>query len=287
MLFDTDPKGTHAHSWIMSFDDELSAFRAYAELYPTNCLLLIDTYDTLKSGLPNAITVFRELKEKGYKPVGVRLDSGDLAYLTKETRRVLDEAGFPEAKIFVSGDLDEYTIESLYIQGAKIDVYGVGTRLITSHSNPSLGGVYKIAEFDGRPKLKISDNAAKITNPGEKEIYRIYDGATKMAVADLICLKDEKIDFTAPLTLTHPTDRWKKLTLTDYFVRPLLVDVMKNGEDILERKSVTELRSRCNAGLNEFWSEYKRLDKPQIYKVDLSDELYNLKQELLAKGGKK
>lgn len=286
-LFGTDPKGTHAHSWIMSFDDELSAFRAYANLYPTNCLLLIDTYDTLKSGLPNAITVFRELTAKGYKPVGVRLDSGDLAYLTKETRRILDEAGFPEAKIFVSGDLDEYTIESLYVQGAQIDVYGVGTRLITSHSNPSLGGVYKIAEFDGKPKLKISDNAGKITNPGEKEIYRIYDGDTHMAVADLICLKGEDIDFTSPLVITHPTERWKKLTLTNYFVKPLLVDVMKGGREVYSRKSVMELQAQCNGSLNEFWSEYKRLDKPQIYKVDLSDKLYDLKQELLAKGGKK
>lgn len=286
-MFGTDPKGTHAHSWVMSFDDELSAFRAYAELYPTNCLLLIDTYDTLKSGLPNAVRVFKELRQRGYEPVGVRLDSGDLAYLTKETRRVLDAEGFPNAKIFVSGDLDEYTIESLYVQGAQIDVYGVGTRLITSHSNPSLGGVYKIAEFDGKPKLKISDNAIKITNPGEKELYRIYDGQTKMAVADLMCLKEEKFDFTKPLTITHPTDRWKKLTLDDYFVKPLYIDVIKEGRDVYKRGSVAEIQANCTASLNEFWSEYKRLDKPQIYKVDLSDRLYDLKQELLAKGGKK
>lgn len=286
-MFGTDPKGTHAHSWVMSFDDELSAFRAYAELYPTNCLLLIDTYDTLKSGLPNAITVFKELRQKGYEPVGVRLDSGDLAYLTKATRKILDDEGFPDAKIFVSGDLDEYTIESLYVQGAQIDVYGVGTRLITSHSNPSLGGVYKIAEFDGKPKLKISDNAIKITNPGEKDIYRIYDGQTKMAVADLLCLKDEKIDFTKPLTITHPSDRWKKFTISDYFVKSLYVEVMKSGKEVYERPSVQELQSNCTASLNEFWSEYKRLDKPQVYKVDLSDKLYELKQELLAKGGKK
>lgn len=286
-MFGTDPKGTHAHSWVMSFPDELAAFRAYAELYPENCLLLIDTYDTLKSGLPNAITVFKELRNRGYEPVGVRLDSGDLAYLTIQTRKILDKEGFPNAKIFVSGDLDEYTIESLYVQGAQIDVYGVGTRLITSHSNPSLGGVYKIAEFDGQPKLKISDNIIKITNPCEKQIYRIYDGQTKMAVADLICKVDETFDFSKPLTLTHPVERWKSITFTDYFVKPLYVDVIKNGKVVMPFSSVEELQANCTNSLNEFWSEYKRLNKPQIYKVDLSDKLYAVKQELLAKGGKK
>ena len=286
-MFGTDPKGTHAHSWVMSFPDELAAFRAYAELYPENCLLLIDTYDTLKSGLPNAITVFKELRNRGYEPVGVRLDSGDLAYLTIQTRKILDKEGFPNAKIFVSGDLDEYTIESLYVQGAQIDVYGVGTRLITSHSNPSLGGVYKIAEFDGQPKLKISDNIIKITNPCEKQIYRIYDGQTKMAVADLICKVDETFDFSKPLTLTHPVERWKSITFTDYFVKPLYVDVIKNGKVVMPFSSVAELQANCTNSLNEFWSEYKRLNKPQIYKVDLSDKLYAVKQELLAKGGKK
>lgn len=286
-MFGTDPKGTHAHSWVMSFPDELAAFRAYAQLYPENCLLLIDTYDTLKSGLPNAITVFKELRNRGYEPVGVRLDSGDLAYLTIQTRKILDKEGFPNAKIFVSGDLDEYTIESLYVQGAQIDVYGVGTRLITSHSNPSLGGVYKIAEFDGQPKLKISDNIIKITNPCEKQIYRIYDGQTKMAVADLICKVDETFDFSKPLTLTHPVERWKSITFTDYFVKPLYVDVIKNGKVVMPFSSVAELQANCTNSLNEFWSEYKRLNKPQIYKVDLSDKLYAVKQELLAKGGKK
>lgn len=286
-MFGTDPKGTHAHSWVMSFPDELAAFRAYAQLYPENCLLLIDTYDTLKSGLPNAITVFKELRNRGYEPVGVRLDSGDLAYLTIQTRKILDKEGFPNAKIFVSGDLDEYTIESLYVQGAQIDVYGVGTRLITSHSNPSLGGVYKIAEFDGQPKLKISDNVVKITNPCEKQIYRIYDGQTKMAVADLICKVDETFDFSKPLTLTHPVERWKSITFTDYFVKPLYVDVIKNGKVVMPFSSVAELQANCTNSLNEFWSEYKRLNKPQIYKVDLSDKLYAVKQELLAKGGKK
>jgi len=286
-MFGTDPKGTHAHSWVMSFDDEISAFRAYADLYPTNCLLLIDTYDTLKSGLPNAITVFKELREKGYEPVGIRLDSGDLAYLTKTCRRLLDIEGFPNAKIFVSGDLDEYTIESLHYQGAQIDVYGVGTRLITSHSNPSLGGVYKIAEFDGKPKMKISNNAIKITNPGEKQIYRIYDGQTQMALADFMCAIDEVFDFSQPLTITHPTERWKQQTVTDYYVKSLYVDVMKNGEIVYDFPTVAEVQRKCTASLNEFWSEYKRLDKPQIYKVDLSDKLYDLKQELLSKGGKK
>ena len=241
-MFGTDPKGTHAHSWVMSFDSELEAFRAYADLYPTNCLLLIDTYDSLKSGLPNAITVFKELREKGYEPVGVRLDSGDLAYLTKTVRRLLDIEGFPNAKIFVSGDLDEYLIRDLKLQGARIDTWGVGTKLITSSDCPALGGVYKIAEFDGQPKMKISNNAIKITNPGEKEIYRIYDAETHMALADFICLKDEKFDFTQPLTITHPTERWKKQTIENYYVKSLYVDVVKDGKILYDFPSVSDLQ---------------------------------------------
>ena len=291
VINDYGSSGTMAHSYVTAFGSsvagEYKAFDTYIKTHIGEPLvLLIDTYDTLKSGLPNAITVFKELREKGYEPIGVRLDSGDLAYLTKTVRRLLDIEGFPNAKIFVSGDLDEYTIESLHYQGAQIDVYGVGTRLITSHSNPSLGGVYKIAEFDGKPKMKISNNAIKITNPGEKEIYRIYDGTTHMAVADFMCEKDEKFDFSQPLTITHPTERWKKQTIEDYFVKSLYVDVIKNGEVVYEFPTVAELQRKCTSSLNEFWSEYKRLDKPQIYKVDLSDKLYDLKQELLAKGAK-
>ena len=209
-MCDTFATGTHAHSWIMAFDSELEAFRAYAEIYPDSCLLLVDTYDTLR-GVKNAITVFKEMREKGLKPKGIRLDSGDLAYLSKKAREMLDEAGFEDAMIFASGDLDEYTIQSLKLQGARIDCYGVGTKLITSHSNPSLGGVYKICEVEENgvmtPKMKISDNPAKVTNPGEKRIFRLVSKNNNKAIADVICLADEKIDESKPYTLIHPEYR--------------------------------------------------------------------------------
>ena len=211
-MFDIAVKGTHAHAWVMSFPDELSAFRAYAELYPDNCLLLVDTYDTLKSGVPNAIKVFDELKAKGYKPSGIRLDSGDLAYLSKQARKMLDAAGHEDCKIFASGDIDEDVLLSLQIQGAKIDIYGIGTRLITSYRQPSLGGVYKLAAMEDEngvlvPKMKLSDSKVKMTNPGLKKVVRLYneDG---MAEADLICLKEETFDTAKPLTIYHPEKHW-------------------------------------------------------------------------------
>ncbi|MBR1625110.1 MAG: nicotinate phosphoribosyltransferase, partial [Clostridia bacterium] len=220
--------GTHAHSWVMSFPTELDAFRAYAEIYPKNTLLLVDTYDTLRSGVPNAIKVFDEMKAKGLKPMGIRLDSGDLAYLTKKARKMLDDAGHADCKICVSGDLDEYILSSLDKQGAKIDSYGVGTKLITSSLTPALGGVYKLSalEVDGKwePKIKLSDTTEKITNPGIKTTYRIYD-EEKMAFADLICLRNETFDTTKPLTIFHPIETWKKTTLTNYSMRNLMVDV--------------------------------------------------------------
>ena len=216
--------GTHAHSWVMSFPDELTAFRAYAEIFPTNCMLLVDTYDTLGSGMPNAIKVFGELRERGYEPIGIRLDSGDLAYLSRECRRMLDEAGYPNAKVCASGDLDEEIIWDLNAQGAAIDVWGVGTKMITSQDCPALGGVYKLAaeEVDGQfvPKIKISENPAKITNPGQKMLYRLYD-KNGMAAADLIALDHEVIDESQPLTIFDPVDTWKKLTLTNFKARKL------------------------------------------------------------------
>ena len=210
-MFDVPVAGTMAHSWVMDYPSEYEAFRAYANSYPDNCLLLVDTYDTLRSGVPNAIKVFQELKEKGHKPKGIRSDSGDLAYLSKEARRMMDEAGFPEAIICVSGDLDERSINSLLQQGAKIDSWGVGTRLITSEDLPALGGVYKLAavvEKDGTmtPKIKLSDNTAKITNPSFKNLYRLYDKDNGMAIADLITMHDEEIDESKPLTLFHPVE---------------------------------------------------------------------------------
>ncbi len=289
-MFDAVPKGTHAHSWIMSFDSELDAFRAYAEMYPKSCLLLVDTYDTLKSGLPNAITVFKEMRQKGLKPVGIRLDSGDLAYLSKKAREMLDEAGFPDAKVFAGGDLDEYTVTSLNLQGAKIDLYGIGTKLITSFTNPSLGGVYKLACMidNGKvyPKIKISDNPEKITNPGEKRIYRLINNATGKALADVICLAGEKIDESKPFTLVHPVDRWKTKEVKNFTVKPLYKEIISKGKLVYKCPPLKDICKKTQESLDEFWEEYKRIEKPQVYKVDLSDKLYQLKQKMLTEQGK-
>ena len=283
-LFGIPVKGTHSHSWVMSFPDELTAFRAYADAFPDACLLLVDTYNTLKSGIPNAITVFRELREKGHEPVGIRLDSGDLAYLTKKARAMLDEAGFPDAEITVSNDLDEYLIWDLRSQGARIDSYGVGTSLITSRDCPALGGVYKMSaeEVNGRmiPKIKISENPEKITNPGYKKVVRIYNGKKK-SVADLIMLEEEEIDTGKPLTIFDPVDTWKKMTLRNYSVRELLVPVFKNGQCIYKSPDLPDIQAYAKSELDTLWEEYKRLTNPHVFKVDLSQKLYDLKQNLL------
>lgn len=284
-MFDIALKGTHAHSWIMAFDSELEAFRAYAKIYPKNCLLLVDTYDTLKSGVPNAITVFKELQAQGYKPTGIRLDSGDLAYLSKAARQMLDENGFEDAKIFASGDLDEYTIDLLNMQGSRIDIYGVGTKLITSHSNPSLSGVYKLAQIEKGGKvfyrMKVSDNSAKITNPAQKDVYRLFDKTTNKAIADLICVQGETINQES-LTITHPTERWRTKEITNFFAQNLQKQIMKDGKLVYNLPSVEEIRQNAKKSLDGFWDEYKRNNKPHLYKVDLSDKLYKLKMELLA-----
>ena len=285
-LFSIPVAGTHAHSWVMNFPSEYEAFRAYAKLYPDACLLLVDTYDTLKSGVPNAIRVFRELRAEGHEPKGIRLDSGDLAYLSKCARRMLDEAGFPDAIICASGDLDEYVISSLKAQGAKVDLWGVGTKLITSADMPALGGVYKLSALypagGGEiPKIKLSDNTEKITNPGFKQVYRIY-GADGKAEADLICLRDESIDVTRPLTIFHPVDTWKTTTFTDYTVRPLSVPVFLGGKQVYEFPPLSEVCSYAACEKESFWEEYKRLINPHVYKVDLSQKLYDVKKELIA-----
>ena len=284
-MFDMPPKGTHAHSWVMSFPTELDAFMAYADTYPNNCLLLVDTYDTLGSGVPNAIKVFDYLKTKGYKPVGIRLDSGDLAYLSKQARAMLDEAGHSDCKIFASSDIDEYVLESLKQQGAKIDIYGVGTRLITSNNTPSLGGVYKLCNIlsDGvnTPKMKISDNPIKMTNPSVKTVFRLFDRDTDKAIADLICLQGETIDETKPLTITHPVERWKTKEITNFYTKELYQTVVENGKRTYQSKSVYQLQQDCMASLDGFWEEYKRLSNPHDYKVDLSDNLYALKDKLI------
>lgn len=287
-MFDIPISGTHAHSWVMSFPTEYEAFKAYADAYPDATLLLVDTYDTLRSGIPNAIKVFNEMKAKGKKPLGIRLDSGDLAYLTKKARKMLDEAGFTDAIICASGDLDEKLIQSLKLQGAKINSWGIGTKLITSADMPALGGVYKLAgveNADGTitPKIKVSDNSAKITNPGFKKIVRIYDKSTGKAEADLIMLKDEKIDETKPLTITHPIETWKKITFENYYVRELTVKIVENGKLIYKMPKLKEIAEYAKSEMASFWDEYLRIDAPHIYKVDLSDELLKLKTDMLEK----
>ena len=284
-MFGTAASGTHAHSWVMSFDTELEAFRAYAKCFPDNCLLLVDTYDTLKSGVPNAIKVFNELRAQGKEPIGIRLDSGDLAYLSKTARKMLDAAGFPNTKIVASNDLDEDTIWHLKAQGAKIDLWGVGTALITSKGCPALGGVYKLSaeEIDGKlvPKIKISENPEKMTNPGYKKVVRLYEKSTDKAIADLIMLDEETIDETKPLEIFHPIETWKRMTLTDFYSKELLQPVFVNGKKVFKEIPLKEISAYSKNELSKFWDEYTRIIKPSEYKVDLSQKLYDMKAELL------
>ena len=284
-IFDIKVSGTHAHSWVMNFPTELDAFRAYAKTYPNAALLLCDTYDTLKSGVPNAIKVFDELSAKGYKPLGIRLDSGDLAYLSKKARKLLDAAGYNDAVLCASGDLDEYSIQSLRNQGAAIDLWGVGTKLITGDKLPALGGVYKLAavEENGEliPKIKLSDNAAKITNPGFKNVYRIYNAENGKAEADLIHLRGEEIDESKPLTVFHPIETWKKTTFEKYRLRELLVPIILGGVTVYEFPTLKEVAAYAKSEMDSFWDEYLRIDQPHIYKVDLSDKLYALKTGMI------
>lgn len=288
-LFDVPALGTHAHSWIMSFDDELTAFRKYAALYTTNTTLLVDTYDTLRSGVPNAIRVFRELRENGKMPekYGIRLDSGDLAYLSKKARKMMDAAGFPNATITASSDLDEHLIDSLVAQGAKIDSWGVGTRLITSEDNPSFGGVYKLSAImrngEFTPKIKLSDNPWKITNPGNKKIYRVYEKESGKVKADLITLADEHFSSENPLLLFDPLATWKKTYLepNTYTLRELLVPIFISGKCVYETPSVMDIRDYCAKEQDTLWDEARRLVNPHNIYVDLSERLYQLKSQLL------
>lgn len=285
--FDVKLAGTHAHSWIMSFESELEAFRTYAQVFPDSCLLLVDTYNTLESGIPNAIKVFDELRAAGHEPVGIRLDSGDLAYLSKQARKMLDAAGYPNAIICASSDLDEQIIRELKQQGAKIDTWGVGTKLITSQNCPALGGVYKLAarEINGvwEPKIKISENAWKTTNPGYKKVFRIFDNKSGKALADLIALAEEEIDESKPLTIFDQMETWKRMTLRDYHVKELLVPIFIDGKQVYQSPSVMEIQQYAKTNLDTFWDEYRRFVRPHVYKVDLSDKLYTLKQKMLVK----
>ena len=287
--FGVPVSGTMAHSWVMNFSSEKEAFRAYARSFPDNCLLLVDTYDTLKSGVPHAIEVFHELRAAGHEPKGIRLDSGDLAYLSKEARKMLDEAGFPNALICASGDLDEYLIRSLKSQGARIDSWGVGTKLITSADMPALGGVYKLAAVyeNGReiPKIKLSDTTEKITNPSFKEIYRIYDRATDKAIADYIVRADEVVDENQPLELFHPVDTWKRMTVTNFRARKLREPLVLGGKRTHPVRPLGEIAAYRKEEYGRFWGEYTRQDNPHIYKVDLSSCLHALKERMVRARG--
>lgn len=291
-MFDVPVLGTHAHSWIMSFPDEYTAFKEYARLYPNACTLLVDTYDTLSSGIPNAIRVFTEMRQAGtpLTNYGIRMDSGDLAYLSKKVRRMLDDAGFEDAVISASNDLDEYLIQSLKSQGATITSWGVGTNLITSKDCPAFGGVYKLAAIsdnDGNfiPKIKLSENTEKVTNPGNKTFYRIYDKENGKIKADLICLADETFDVSEDMTLFDPNEPWKKTTLSgdSYTMTEMLVPVIQDGKRIYNTPSVMEIQRICNAQKDTLWDENKRFINPSQIHVDLSQKLYDMKQSLLSR----
>lgn len=293
-LFDVPVKGTHAHSWIMSFPDEYSAFKAYADMYPDACILLVDTYDTLKSGVPNAIKVFTEMREAGIPLTfyGIRLDSGDLAYLSKQARKMLDAAGFPDAVISASNDLDEFLIDSLKEQGAAITSWGVGTNLITSKDCPSFGGVYKLAAIQAPngsfiPKIKLSENSEKITNPGNKKIYRIYEKESGKIKADLICLEEETYEENQDLMLFDPLEPWKKTLLKSgtYTLRELMVPVFVNGNCVYTSPKTMEIRDYCLKEQDTLWEETRRLVNPHKVYVDLSDKLYQTKINLLNEMG--
>lgn len=290
-MFDVPVLGTHAHSWIMSFPDEYTAFKTYAQMYPNSCTLLVDTYDVLKSGVPNAIRVFEEMREQGIelKRYGIRIDSGDLAYLSKEAYKMLAAAGFDDAIISASSDLDEYLIDSLKTQDAKINSWGVGTNLITSKDNPAFGGVYKLAAVKSTedenfiPKIKLSENTEKVTNPGNKTVYRIYSKSTGKIKADLITLADEIFDPNENMIIFDPVDTWKKTRILGgtYEIRELLIPVFKGGKRVYTSPSVMELREYCLKEQETLWDESRRLVNPQKVYVDLSQKLFNLKKDLL------
>ena len=278
--------GTMAHSWVQTFPTEEDAFRAYAKTYPDNCLLLVDTYDTLRNGIPNAIKVFNEeVVARGYRPRGIRIDSGDIAYLSKEARKMLDEAGFPDCEIMASSGLDEYIIRDLINQGANIDSFGVGERLITAKSEPIFGGVYKLTtmEKDGEliPKIKISENVGKITTPGFKQVYRLFDKDTDKAIGDVITLHDEVINSDKPYEIFHPLYTWKRKTVKNFYTKKLLVKVFDKGKQVYENPDIDEIKEYCQEQVDHLWQEVKRFESPHEYIVDLSLDLWTIKDRLL------
>ena len=291
-LFGVPATGTMAHSWVQMFDDEYTAFKTYCEIYPNNATLLVDTYNILESGVPNAIRAFKEvLVPKGITKCAIRIDSGDITYLSKKARKMLDEAGFTECKIVASNSLDEYIIRDLTRQGAQIDLFGVGERLITSKSTPVFGGVYKLCAVEDKegnviPKIKLSENAAKVTTPHFKKIYRLRDKDTGKAEADLICLYDETVDDSEPIELFDPDCTWKRKTLTNYTAEELLVRVFDKGELVYDLPTLDQIKARCIREIGGMWEEVLRFENPHNYYVDLSQPLWDLKQGLLRKNGK-
>lgn len=286
-IYGIPASGTMAHSWVQMFDTEYEAFETYCKLYPNNTTLLVDTYNTLKSGVPNAIKAFKEiLVPQGIKNFAIRLDSGDIAYLSKKARKMLDNAGLQCCKIVASNSLDEYLIRDLMLQGAKIDIFGVGERLITSKTAPVFGGVYKLVAVENEngeiiPKIKISENTAKITNPHFKKLYRLYDNETGKAIADQLCLYDEVIDDTKPLTIFDPNAVWKKKTITDFTAKELLTPVFKKGKQVYNSPNVNEIKDYCKEQIDLLWDEVKRFENPHTYYVDLSQKLWDIKDSLL------
>lgn len=283
-MYATPATGTMAHSWVQMFPDEYTAFKTYCEIYPTSATLLVDTYSVLKSGIPNAIKVFKEM---GISKGGVRIDSGDLTYLSIKAREMLDQAGLPDIKIIASNSLDEYIIRDLVTQGAKVDAFGVGERLITSKSEPVFGGVYKltaIEDEDGTviPKIKISENPAKMTIPHFKKVYRLFDNESGKAIADYLCTYDEQPDFTQPIELFDPEATWKRRTVTNYTAKPLLAQIFKNGECVYDLPTMEELRAHCAKQVDTLWDEVKRFENPHNYYVDLSPKLWEIRDRLLA-----
>ncbi len=284
--FQAPASGTMAHSWVQMFDSEYEAFETYCRIYPNNATLLIDTYNVLNSGLPNAIRAFKEiLVPQGIRNFGVRIDSGDIAYLTKKIRAAFIREGFSEAKIVVSNSLDEYIIRDIISQGAEIDAFGVGERLITAKSDPVFGGVYKLVakEKNGiiEPKIKISENPEKITNPHFKKVYRIYDNESGKAAADLLCVYDETIDESKPLEIFDPQNTWKRKTFTNYHLRTLLEPIFRNGKRVYTSPSAAEIRAYCDEQTDKLWDEVKRFENPHEYYVDLSQKLWDIKQKML------
>ncbi len=288
-LYGVPAGGTMAHAWVQMFDTQYEAFKTYCQLYPTNATLLVDTYNTLKSGVPDAIRAFNEvLRPMGIQKCGIRLDSGDMAYLTREARRMLDEAGWPGCQISVSNALDEYLIQDLLLQGACIDMFGVGERLITARSEPVFGGVYKLAAVEDEngniiPKIKVSENVDKITIPHFKKTYRLFDRATGKAEADYICLHDEVLDDAKPLELFDPRVTWKRKTLTNFTARELQVPVFRGGRLVYQQPPLQEIQTYCARQVDSLWDEVKRFDYPHKYYVDLSQKLWDIKQELLTR----